>query len=178
MRSLIYLLFIVSPLIGGELSGKITDLSGIPVNDVKICITSWFCSKSDQDGLYKLDNSWNTDYRHSKVVRFSKQGYKAAIMEISNDNMDIILEKATTGYNEWFLPNCSLDTGSENKLIGNNRFNVTVSNKISEKKSSGGDYEIIYIPSQAGNKSENKNDYLIFMEGSSVSNGLPSWRWL
>ena len=172
MKPLLYLLFVVSPLIGGELSGKITDSSGNSIYGIRICTTSWLCKENNQDGTYTI----NFDSRHSNNVRFSKYGYKAVTIGVSsnNNNIDIVLEKATADYNEWLVPNCSVNNGSENKLVGNNRFHVVLSNKISEIKSDDVDYKMIAIPYLPENKSGNRDNYLFFMVGPTVSSGLPS----
>jgi len=181
MKLLFYLIFIVSPLTGGELSGKIQDSSGAPIENVSICTTSWFCTKSNKDGSYKIaNNPWGANFTlspdgYTALFRFNKHGYKAITTVVSSENLDIVLEKAIEGYNEWFIPSCSVDKGFENKLIGNTKLKVAISNKISEIKSYGGDYESLAIPISLNNEPGIKNDYLIFMDGPSVSRGFPEW---
>ena len=67
-------------------------------------------------------------------------------MEILSDTIDVVHEKAPANYNEWFIPNCSMDIGSENKLIGNNRFNITSPNNISEKNLKGAIMKLYIYP--------------------------------
>jgi len=157
----IFILLATAPLFGQSIksiSGTITNSSGESIHGVKVCTASWICVQSNAFGHYIIDNKYHT-------IRFSHPEYNALIKHISDDLINVVLQKTTQEYdNIRTVSNCSINE----KLIGWRLKLIIYSENIIKSKDNN--YESITVPS-----SENKNEQLVLVNGSSATFGMPPW---
>ena len=167
MRVCILLLLMVAPLFGQDqritITGTVTNLSGDRVAGVKVYNYSYVLT--DADGRYEIDVPQPRSIRFKETIRFSHPEYNAVIKIVSNDIIDVVLQKITKASdNKRIIPRCS----ENDNLVGWDYKATIASNSKDLIKVTDIDYVMIRIPAS------NNKDYLMFLSGPSASSGIPS----
>jgi hypothetical protein len=180
MKVCIFILFAVAPLFSqteevGSISGTITNSSGDRISGVLVCIHAWVCALSDADGRYEVPKY----VINSPFIRFSHPGYNTSIKEkdssvkdSSDEKIDVILQKPTKeSDNKRTIPHCAKNAN----LAGGSEFKIIIPSK-DIPKSNDIDYESVFVPSSKNkNNKDNKGEYLMLMQTTQPTSGMPSW---
>jgi len=164
----ILILLMVAPLFGQNknmpVTGTATNSSGNHVSGVKVCLGSWNCVLTDTNGFYKIDVTLSPSIIYIPSIRFSHQEYNAVIKIVSNNKIDVVLQKITKeSDNKRIISDCS----NNDNLVGL-RYKLIIPS-INIIKADDIDYEAMFVPS-----SKNKDSYLRLLNGFNASSGLPS----
>ncbi|MDR0843510.1 MAG: carboxypeptidase-like regulatory domain-containing protein, partial [Acidobacteriota bacterium] len=168
----ILLLFIEMPLFGQvksiSVTGIATDSSGNRIPGVRVCTDSHNCVLTNTDGLYEIDVSQSLSTLSKPSIRFSRLGYAAAIKIISNNKVDVILQKsAKKSDNKRIVPRCS----NNDNLVGWDLKIIIPSRSIIEIQDI--DYLLTMVPSSKAKVEQYKHEQLRVMSGINVGSGIP-----
>jgi hypothetical protein len=172
MHTLPCFLFIILLLQINEIAGQITNASAQPLSDVNVCTASWNCNKSDQDGLYRIQNLHN-------IIRFSGSGLKPVIIPVDQSRMNIVMEKANASDTERVIPTCSVPIDkigpplikTQGRYIGN-ELKIFVPEGMTIKESIETDYSMAVVSYGSGREKE----IMVVGNGPTWSmSGLPDW---
>jgi len=170
MRVCILLLLMVAPLFGQDqritITGTVTNSSGDRIVGVKVYNVSYSHVLTDSDGRYEIDVPQPRIIRFKETIRFSHPEYNAVIKIVSNDKIDVVLQKITKASdNKRIIPHCP-----ENDNLVGWKYKATItSNSKDLIKAFDIDYGMIRIPA-----SNNNEGHLMLLSGPSASSGMPS----
>jgi len=172
MKALILVLFMGMPLFGQipsmAITGTVTNSSGDHIAGVKVLSPIYgHYVLTDTDGCYEIEGTFRPG---QNTIRFSHPEYNAVIKIVSNNKIDVVLQKTTKASdNKRITPLCS---GNDN-LVGW-KYKVKITSGANDfKEVTDTDYEMINIPA-----SNNKEGRLMFLRGLNASSSIPEWPFL
>jgi len=121
---------------------------------------------TDANGRYEIEVPQPRDIRFQETIRFSHPEYNAVIKIVSNNKIDVVLQKITNeSDNKRILPLCS----ENDNLVGWHYKAIITSDSKDFIKINSSDYGAIKISAYT-----NKEEYLMLLSGPSASSGIPS----
>ncbi len=91
-----------SPAVNGQWTGRVTSETGQPVVGAKVCSATWFCVRTDEQGIFRIDEA---PYTSRSVLHFSREGFIPITRWFPQTGQrDVTLAKGSTP--AWRIPKC------------------------------------------------------------------------
>jgi len=127
-------IFSESTSVNAQWTGRVTSEDGQPVAGAKVCSATWFCIRTDEQGVFRIDEQ---PYTSRSVLHFSADGFSPTTRWFPEVHRDVTLAKGSIP--AWRIPKCGAK--GRGQWIGDGLV-VLVPSGASVRKGSDVDYWI------------------------------------